>query len=60
MRYNSKPHADLLINGASEILTCVPVDGDLIGRLRNGAIAIAGERDVRLKSGAPGDLPHRS
>jgi len=39
-----KPRADLLISGAAEVLTCRPKGSDLIGRIRGGSIAIAGER----------------
>ena len=48
----SKPKVDLLITGASQLLTCVPVSGDLIGRIANGAIAIAGERIVAVGAAA--------
>ncbi len=39
-----KPRADLLISGAAEVLTCRPNGNDLIGRIRDGSVAIAGER----------------
>lgn len=39
----TKPCADLLIVGAAELITCVPTGDDLIGRVRDGAVAIAGE-----------------
>ncbi|MEK9164710.1 MAG: imidazolonepropionase, partial [Chloroflexota bacterium] len=40
----TKPKADLLISGASQVWTCVPSPGGPAGRIENGAIAIAGER----------------
>lgn len=39
-----KPAADLLVNGAAELLTCRPDAPDLVGRIPNGSVAIAGER----------------
>ncbi|MBI3734479.1 MAG: imidazolonepropionase [Chloroflexi bacterium] len=39
----AKPRADLILIGATEIVTCVPASGDPIGRIRDGAIAIAGD-----------------
>lgn len=39
-----KQRIDVLITGATEILTCMPQADDLIGRIKNGAVAIAGER----------------
>lgn len=58
----SKHHADLLIANAAEVLTCVPSSGDLVGRVRGGAVAVAGERilavgpeaDVRAQVDATG------
>ncbi len=38
-----KPHADLLVQGGL-VLTCVWQAGDPIGRIPDGAVAIAGER----------------
>jgi imidazolonepropionase len=42
------PRADLLITNAAEVLTCIPAPGDLIGRIRGGSVAIAGERIVAV------------
>jgi imidazolonepropionase len=39
-----KQRVDVLITGASEVLTCVSQTDDPIGRIKNGAVAIAGER----------------
>jgi imidazolonepropionase len=39
-----KPRADLLISGAAEVLTCRPKGNDPLGRIREGSVAIAGER----------------
>ncbi len=58
----SNHHADLLIANAAEVLTCVPSSGDLVGRVRGGAVAVAGERilavgpeaDVRAQVDATG------
>jgi imidazolonepropionase len=44
----AKLRADVLITGATEILTCVPSRGDLAGRIIDGAIAIDGERIVAV------------
>jgi len=38
----------LLIARATELLTCVPRGDELIGRIRDGAVAIAGERIVAV------------
>jgi len=43
-----KPRADLLISGAAEVLTCRPKGRDLIGRIREGSVAIAGERILSI------------
>ena len=40
--------ADLIIRGAAEILTCVPNEQGLVGRLTGGAVAIAGEHIVAV------------
>lgn len=48
MSENPKHRADLLITHASELLTCVPSGSDLVGRIHNGAVAIAGERIVAV------------
>jgi len=58
----NKPRADLLILNAAELLSCVPAAGstpakiagqvepagDLSGRIRNGAVAVAGERIIAV------------
>ncbi|MEI8131071.1 MAG: imidazolonepropionase [Leptolinea sp.] len=38
-----KPKIDLILNGAAEVLTCVPSANNPIGRLRGVAVAIVGE-----------------
>ena len=48
----SKPHADLIIAGATEVLTCVPSAGDLAGRRKGASVAIAGQRIVAVGSPA--------
>jgi imidazolonepropionase len=45
-----RPRADLIIAGASEVLTCVPASGDLTGRRSDTWIAIAGEVIVAVGS----------
>jgi imidazolonepropionase len=45
---SEKPRATLLITHAAELLTCVAAGNDPIGRIRDGAIAINGERIVAL------------
>jgi imidazolonepropionase len=45
-----KPHVDMLITGASEVLTCVPQADDMIGRIKNGVVAIAGDRIAAVGS----------
>jgi imidazolonepropionase len=52
MESTNKPRADLLIRNASELLTCVPAAGDLTGRIRDGAVAISGERIIAVGSTA--------
>ena len=44
----SKHHADLLITNAAEVLTCVPIPGDLVGRVRGGSVVVAGERIIAV------------
>lgn len=39
-----RPRADLLIVNAAEVLTCAAGAPDLIGRIEDGAVALAGER----------------
>lgn len=46
------PRADLLLANASEVLTCVPASGDLIGRIRGGSVAIAGENIIAVGTAA--------
>ena len=48
----SKPRADLIIAGATEVLTCVPSAGDLAGRREDISVAIAGQRIVAVGSPA--------
>lgn len=40
----NKPCADLIIQGAAEVLTCIPTAGDLTGCQRGASVAISGER----------------
>ncbi len=44
--------ADLVIQGAAEILTCLPDEQSLVGRLQGGTIAIAGQHIVAIGSKA--------
>lgn len=46
------PHADLFIADAGEVLTCVPASGDLLGRIRGGSVAIAGENIIAVGTAA--------
>ena len=46
------PRASLLISHAADYLTCVPTAGDPAGRIRDGAIAIDGERIVAVGTSA--------
>lgn len=48
----SRPQADLLIQGAAELLTCVPAGQDLVGRIPNGSVAIAGDTILAVGSTA--------
>jgi imidazolonepropionase len=50
MIHYPKPTADLILRGASEVLTCIPAGGDLIGRRPGATVAIAGERIVAVGS----------
>jgi imidazolonepropionase len=52
-----RPRADLLVTGAAEVITCVPRPGDALGRVRGGAVAIAGEWILDL--GPAGDVAGR-
>jgi imidazolonepropionase len=45
-----EPRADLIIIGATEVLTCVPTSDDLIGRRAGVSIAIAGEHIIAVDS----------
>lgn len=49
-----RPHADLIIENAGELLTCAPDATDLIGRVPGGGVAIAGERI--LAAGSAGEV----
>ncbi len=42
------PAADLIIANAAQVLTCVPSPRDLVGRIENGSVAIAGERIIAV------------
>jgi imidazolonepropionase len=42
----NRPAADLLVSGASTVVTCVPRPGDALGLISDGVVAIAGERIV--------------
>jgi imidazolonepropionase len=48
-----KPKAELLIDNAVELITCVPTKNDLLGRIPNGAVAVTDGRilaaDFRVK-----------
>ena len=48
----AKPTVDLLVTGASELLTCAADAPDRIGRIPDGAVAIAGERIVAVGTSA--------
>jgi imidazolonepropionase len=41
-----RPSADLIVSGASELITCVSRPGDPLGRISGGAVAIAGDRII--------------
>src|SRR4051812_32559791 len=45
-------HATLWITHAAELLTCVPATGDPAVRIRDGAIAIDGERIIAVGTSA--------
>lgn len=47
---STKPRADLVIAGATKVLTCVPLTGDLVGQRTGVSVAIAGERIVAVGS----------
>ncbi len=46
MAQAERPAADLLVCGASELITCAPLAGDPLGRIPGGVVAVAGERIV--------------
>src|SRR3990172_5491648 len=46
------PRADLVVAGASELLTCVPRAGDPLGRIARGSVAVTGEVIVAVGSAA--------
>ena len=46
------PRADLVVAGASELLTCVPRAGDPLGRIAGGSVAVTGEVIVAVGSAA--------
>jgi imidazolonepropionase len=52
-----KPTADLLIEHATELITCVPAGNDPLGRIHNGALAVADGRI--LATGPRVDLQER-
>jgi imidazolonepropionase len=47
-----KPRADLLVTGASEVITCAACPGDPLGRIAAGCVAVAGERIAAVGSAA--------
>jgi imidazolonepropionase len=51
------PRADLLIVGAKELLTCVPLGGDPSGRRAGGTVAVAGDRIIDV--GPPEEVAAR-
>ena len=52
-----KPKADLLIENATELITCVSKGNDPLGRIANGAVAVAEGRI--LAAGARADMAQR-
>jgi imidazolonepropionase len=44
------PEADLILRGAAEVLTCVPIDDNPMGRRAGASIAITGERILAVGS----------
>jgi imidazolonepropionase len=48
------PQADLILHGAAEVLTCVAIGADPIGRRAGASIAITGERILAI--GAPEEI----
>lgn len=47
---SGRPKADLVVSGSAEVITCAGTTGDPLGRIRNGAVAIAGERILHVGS----------
>lgn len=47
---SSRPAADLLVRGASQVITCIELPDDPLGLIRDGVVAIAGERIVDVGS----------
>jgi len=43
-----KINADLLIDNATQVITCVPASNDALGKIDNAAVAIAGDRIVAV------------
>ncbi len=50
----SRPAADLVVRGARELLSCAAGAGDLVGRVPDGIVAVAGERI--LAAGSASDV----
>jgi imidazolonepropionase len=50
----SRPAADLVVRGARELLSCAAGAGDLVGRVPDGIVAVAGERV--LAAGSASDV----
>ena len=53
----NKPKADFLIDNAAELITCVSTANDPLGRIPNGAVAVADGRI--LATGSRADLEER-
>ncbi len=49
---NNRPKADLIVAGASELITCAPCGNDPLGRIAGGSVAVQGERIVAVGSTA--------
>lgn len=47
---DGRPRADLVIRGASEVLTCAGGPGDPVGRVPSGVVAIGGDRILAVGS----------
>ncbi|HEV2108776.1 MAG TPA: imidazolonepropionase [Thermomicrobiales bacterium] len=52
MNHQTRPAADLVIENASELLTCAMGADDLVGRIPGGTVAIAGERILAAGTGS--------